>query len=119
MASILDKYKGGTTEKKRSSILDKYREQEQYGYSQVDTSNAVPYRTEDTLVGESKDKSLGKVRLAGQEFEVTDYSDHPSRDIPVVGSALKMLDKVKEFTLPASKIAAELYTPGAGLANAA
>src|SRR5690554_1440783 len=65
------------------------------------------------------EKPKDTVRLAGKEFEVEDYSDHPSRDIPVVGSALKVLDKVKDFTLPFSKIAGELYTPGGGLTNAA
>lgn len=59
------------------------------------------------------------IRLAGQEFDVSDYSEHPSRDIPVVGSVLKGLDRLSDLTLPASRIAGELYTPGAGLANLA
>lgn len=59
------------------------------------------------------------IRLAGREFEMTDDSDHPTRDIPVVGSILKGLDKVEKFVRPFNKVAAELYTPGAGITNAA
>lgn len=69
----------------------------------------------DRLVNENKKV----IRLAGKEFPVADNSKHPSRDIPVIGSILKGLDKVSNFTLPFSKLAGELYTPGGGLANAA
>lgn len=69
----------------------------------------------DRLVNENKKV----IRLAGKEFPVADNSKHPSRDIPVIGSILKGLDKVSNFTLPFSKLAGELYTPGGGLANVA
>lgn len=62
---------------------------------------------------------IDTIRLAGQEFEVSNLSDHPSRQIPVVGKILQGLDKFEEFVRPANKIAAELYTPGAGAANTA
>lgn len=40
----------------------------------------------------------------------------PGRDIPIIGSVLKGLDKLQEFTEPAAKVAEQYYTPGAGLA---
>lgn len=59
------------------------------------------------------------VKLGGMEFPVTDYSNDPSRKIPVVGPILKALDKVKEFTLPVAQVGGAVYTPGGGLANTA
>lgn len=69
----------------------------------------------DRLVEENKKV----VRLAGREFPVADNSDHPSRDIPVVGSVLKLLDKVADVTVPVAQVGGAVYTPGGGLANAA
>lgn len=64
---------------------------------------------------QEQNKSLGTIRLAGQEFEVADYSDLPSREMPVVGPLLKLGDKISEKILPASKIGGEVYAPGLGL----
>lgn len=124
---VLDRYRD---EKKKPSVLDRYREQPQYGYSQGG-ADAKPYRKdepekEDPFVTNFKasterlvqENPRDTIRLAGREFPVDDYSSDPSRDIPVIGSVLKAVDKVKELTLPVAQVAGELYTPGGGLANA-
>lgn len=117
MASVLDRFRG---ENKKPSALDRFREQSQYGYSQT-VVDAKPYEKREPIKEEpikvKAEKKKDTIKLAGQVIDVADHSDHPSRDIPVVGKILQGLDKAEEFVRPFNRIAGELYTPGGGLAN--
>jgi hypothetical protein len=110
MASILDRYRTNQPEKKRSSILNRYREQPEYGYSQADRSSEVVYRPEEVKVETNVPKTQKQIN-----------EELPWRDIPVIGKVLKGLDWVSETPVQntIADIGETLYTPGAGLANVA
>lgn len=61
--------------------------------------------------------TFGPPAPTAKENRAADNARLPGRDIPIVGSILKGLDKLQEFTEPAAKIAEQFYVPGAGLAN--
>lgn len=65
---------------------------------------------------------IAEIAEAGRRKEVTEKAakkkekaNLPGRDIPVIGPILKGLDTFSEAIKPATDIAEEFYTPGAGL----
>lgn len=61
---------------------------------------------------------FGPIAPSGIELRSAVNKQLPGRDIPVVGTVLKGIDKLQEFTQPAAKVAEHLYTPGGGLTAA-
>lgn len=59
--------------------------------------------------------TFGPPKPSGLENRAAINDALPGRNIPVIGGVLKGLDKLQEYTQPASRIAEQLYTPGAGL----
>lgn len=108
MASILDKYKSG--EKKRSSILDRYKEQPEPSPANVLRASTVmePIDFQSAISRLPDVERMPKKELKG-------------RDIPIVGPVLKGLDWLEQTRAQdiIANVGEAVWTPGAGLANVA
>lgn len=115
MASILDRYKvDKKDENKKSSILDKYREQPKREPSPANTMRA-------SAVMEPIDFQGAIDRLPKVERTVSPKKELKGRDIPIIGPVLKGLDWFENTPVQdtIANVGQSFYTPGAGLANVA